>query len=179
MRPPSPVPEICERLTPCSRAIFRTSGEERASSSSAGAWAGGAAAVGAGVGAAAAGFFSSFFSSFAGGAAAGAAFTGAAASPSAAIVPTTVLTPTVVPSVTLISCKTPEAGAGISASTLSVEISKSGSSRWTLSPGFFSHLVIVPSTMDSPIWGMMMSVGMISFHAAQGSERRAGCKRIL
>jgi hypothetical protein len=23
----------------------------------------------------------------------------------------------------------------------------------------------VPSTMDSPIWGMMMSVGMISFHA--------------
>ena len=34
MRPPSPVPEICERLTPCSRAILRTSGEERASSSS-------------------------------------------------------------------------------------------------------------------------------------------------
>jgi hypothetical protein len=45
------------------------------------------------------------------------------------MVPTTVFTPTVVPSVTLISCKTPEAGAGISASTLSVEISKSGSSR--------------------------------------------------
>src|SRR5581483_7498646 len=74
------------------------------------------------------------------------------ASPSAAIVPTTVFTPTVVPSVTLISWRTPEAGAGISASTLSVEISKSGSSRWTLSPGFFSHLVMVPSTMDSPIW---------------------------
>jgi hypothetical protein len=35
-----------------------------------------------------------------------------------------------------------------------------------LSPGFFSHLVIVPSTMDSPIWGMMMSVGIISFHVA-------------
>ena len=60
MRPPSPVPEICERLTPCSRAILRTSGEERASSSSEGSWAGGAAAVGADV-AAAAGFFSSFF----------------------------------------------------------------------------------------------------------------------
>src|SRR4029077_10054704 len=86
----------------------------------------------------------------------------ATASPSAAIVPTTVFTPTVVPSVTLISCNTPEAGAGISASTLSVEISKRGSSRWTLSPGFFSHFVMVPSTMDSPIWGMMMSVGMIS-----------------
>ena len=42
MRPPSPVPEICERLTPCSRAILRTSGEERASSSS--SWAAGGAA---------------------------------------------------------------------------------------------------------------------------------------
>jgi hypothetical protein len=27
-------------------------------------------------------------------------------------------------------------------------------------------LVMVPSTMDSPIWGMMMSVGMISFQCA-------------
>ena len=45
--------------------------------------------------------------------------------------------------------------------------------------GFFSHLVIVPSTMDSPIWGMMMSVGMISFHAAHSSNSRAGCNRIL
>src|SRR5579864_2808506 len=85
----------------------------------------------------------------------------AADSPSTAMVPTTVFTPTVVPSVTLISWRTPEAGAGISASTLSVEISKRGSSRWTLSPGFLSHLVIVPSTMDSPICGMMMSVGMM------------------
>jgi len=34
MRPPRPEPEICERLMPCSRAILRTSGEERASSSS-------------------------------------------------------------------------------------------------------------------------------------------------
>ncbi len=33
MRPPRPVPETCERLTPCSRAILRTRGEERASSS--------------------------------------------------------------------------------------------------------------------------------------------------
>src|SRR5208282_2410788 len=52
----------------------------------------------------------------------------------------------------------PLAGAGISASTLSVEISKSGSSRWTLSPTFLSHLVMVPSKMDSPIWGMTTSV---------------------
>src|SRR3981081_434619 len=34
MRPPRPVPEIWDRLMPCSRAILRTSGEERASSSS-------------------------------------------------------------------------------------------------------------------------------------------------
>src|ERR1700722_20918173 len=54
----------------------------------------------------------------------------------------------------------PAAGEGISASTLSVEISKSGSSRWTVSPGFLSHLVMVPSVMDSPIWGMTTSVGM-------------------
>jgi hypothetical protein len=40
-------------------------------------------------------------------------------------------------------------------------------------------LVIVPSTMDSPIWGMMMSVGMISFHEAHGPQKRAGRKRIL
>ena len=61
MRPPSPVPEICERLTPCSRAILRTSGEERASSSSSAGCDGATLVVGKGVGAAA-GFFSSFFS---------------------------------------------------------------------------------------------------------------------
>src|SRR5215472_13970053 len=61
------------------------------------------------------------------------------------------------------SCSVPEAGEGISASTLSVEISNSGSSRWTFSPGCFSHLVMVPSKIDSPIWGMMTSVGIISF----------------
>ena len=61
MRPPSPVPETCERLTPCSRAILRTSGEERASSSSSWVEVAGAG-WGGGVGAAA------FFSSFAAGA---------------------------------------------------------------------------------------------------------------
>jgi hypothetical protein len=74
------------------------------------------------------------------------------------MMPTTVLMGTVAPGSTRISLSTPEAGAGISASTLSVEISKSGSSRWTRSPTFFIHLVIVPSAMDSPIWGMMTSV---------------------
>ena len=88
----------------------------------------------------------------------------AAALPSASITPTTVFTCTVAPSLTLISFRMPAAGAGISASTLSVEISNSGSSRWTLSPGFFSHLVMVPSKIDSPIWGITTSVAMSSFH---------------
>src|SRR4029077_1622543 len=96
------------------------------------------------------------------GTAAGAGFGAAAtALPSASITPTTVFTCTVVPSGTLTSFRTPLAGAGISASTLSVEISNSGSSRWTLSPGFLSHLVSVPSKIDSPIWGMITSVGIV------------------
>ena len=73
---------------------------------------------------------------------------------------TTVLMPTVAPSGTLISLRMPASGEGISASTLSVEISKRGSSFSTRSPGFLSHLVMVPSTIDSPIWGMITSVGM-------------------
>jgi len=49
---------------------------------------------------------------------------------------TTVLMLTVEPSGTLISVRVPATGEGISASTLSVEISKMGSSRWTTSPTF-------------------------------------------
>ena len=98
---------------------------------------------------------------------------GAPVSPSAEIVPTTVFTWTVAPSATLMSCKIPAAGAGISASTLSVEISNRGSSRCTLSPGFLSHLVIVPSKIDSPIWGMTISVGIVPFHAAPASKTGA------
>src|SRR5690242_18822778 len=57
----------------------------------------------------------------------------------------------------MISASTPLEGAGISASTLSVEISKIGSSRFTESPTFFSHLESVPSAMDSPICGITTS----------------------
>jgi hypothetical protein len=53
---------------------------------------------------------------------------------------------------------TPATGDGISASTLSVEISNSGSSFSTASPAFFNHLVMVPSKMDSPICGITTSV---------------------
>src|SRR5277367_3417276 len=46
MRPPSPVPETWERFTPCSRAILRTRGDERASSSASDSCGGGALAAG-------------------------------------------------------------------------------------------------------------------------------------
>src|SRR5215467_3371340 len=113
-----------------------------------------AAGCGAGAGAGAA-LGASAFAGVGAGAAAGAA--AAAALPAASMVATTVLIGTVWPSLTLISFSTPAEGDGISASTLSVEISKSGSSRSTLSPGFFSHLVMVPSKMLSPIWGITTS----------------------
>jgi hypothetical protein len=51
---------------------------------------------------------------------------------------------------------------------LSVEISNSGSSRRTYSPGFLSHLVMVPSKMLSPIWGMTTSVGIEVFALRTG-----------
>src|SRR5271163_283204 len=160
MRPPMPLPWTCDKFTLCSRAILRTRGEDRAcSSSSCAGWAIVRGSTGEGGADAAA-------SVFAGGVEAlEEAGTTATPSPSPAIVPTTVFTCTVFPSTTLMSCRTPEAGAGISASTLSVEISNSGSSRCTLSPGFFSHFVIVPSKIDSPIWGITISVGINSFHA--------------
>jgi hypothetical protein len=71
---------------------------------------------------------------------------------------TTVLIATVDPSCTRTSVRIPSAGDGISVSTLSVEISNNGSSRSTLSPGFFSQRVSVPSTMLSPIWGISTSI---------------------
>src|ERR1700688_766643 len=92
------------------------------------------------------------------GLAAGCAGFAALASPAASITPTTVWMGTVLPSATLISFSTPADGDGISASTLSVEISNNGSSRSTLSPGFLSHFVIVPSNMLSPICRITTSV---------------------
>ena len=82
--------------------------------------------------------------------------------PSPSSTATTVFTSTVSPSLNLISVRVPAAGEGISASTLSVEISNNGSSRSTWSPTFFIHLVIVPSAMDSPICGITTSVAMMT-----------------
>src|SRR5438552_7107229 len=170
-RPPEPVPGTVVKSMPCSLAMRRTSGEEctrvpslaalAAGANVAGCDAGGGTICGFGAGAAAAG------TGTAAGAAAALAEAGAgggaaAAVPPASITATTVLMGTVWPSLTLISFSTPADGDGISASTLSVEISKSGSSRSTLSPGFFSHLVMVPSKMLSPIWGITMSTAMIA-----------------
>src|SRR5208283_2273447 len=120
----------------------------------AGGGATGLLATGAGAGAAGAGF--------AAGAVAAGVGAGAdvAAGPAPSITATIVWMGTVCPSGTLISFSTPAEGEGISASTLSVEISNSGSSRSILSPGFFSHLVMVPSKMLSPIWGMTTSTGI-------------------
>src|SRR6266404_8719725 len=124
----------------------------------------GAAAGAAGAGGGAAGLAAA-------GAGAGAALAGAGAGADAAAEPAPSITATMVwmgtvwPSAILISFRTPAEGEGISASTLSVEISKRGSSRSTLSPGFLSHLVMVPSKMLSPIWGMTTStaMGLLSF----------------
>src|SRR5208283_1998791 len=168
MRPPAPVPSIVERSTPCSLAMRRTNGEEWMRSAEAAGTAGAAgAATGAGAGAGAAGLLATGAGAgaagsgagFAAGAAAGAGAV-AAADPAPSITATIVWMGTVCPSGTLISFSTPAEGEGISASTLSVEISNSGSSRSTLSPGFFSHLVMVPSKMLSPIWGMTTSTGI-------------------
>src|SRR6185295_41459 len=128
-------------------------GAESVAAGAAGASVAGAAAASAAGGVAAA-------ESAAAGAAGVALAAGAAASPAPPISATTWLTGTVSPSWLRISVSTPLAGLGISASTLSVEISNSGWSRSTLSPTLTSHLVIVPSAIDSPIWGITTSVAM-------------------
>ena len=120
------------------------------------AGAAGFVAVGTGAGAAGAGFAAGTDDA----GACAAAGAEATADPAPSITATIVWMGTVCPSGTLISFSTPAEGEGISASTLSVEISNSGSSRSTLSPGFFSHLVMVPSKMLSPIWGMTTSTGI-------------------
>jgi hypothetical protein len=69
-------------------------------------------------------------------------------------------TSTVSPSATRISESVPVAGAGTSESTLSVETSKSGSSRLTGSPIAFIQRVIVPSVTVSPSCGMVTSTNV-------------------
>jgi hypothetical protein len=70
----------------------------------------------------------------------------------------TVPTLTVASSATSICWITPETGAVISVSILSVEISTSGSSMATVSPTFFNHRETVPSVTLSPRAGKVTGV---------------------
>ena len=160
-RPPVPVPWTAFGSTPCSEAIRATTGETKVrplpdAGAAAGAGAGGGAGgVGWAVSVAAASEASAASCVAGSGGASGAA---AGAAPSGAITASTVPTSTVSPSWTRICATTPSAGLGTSVSTLSVEISSSGSSRPMCSPSDLSHFVIVPSETDTPIWGMTTSV---------------------
>ena len=84
-------------------------------------------------------------------------------------------TVTVSPACARISSIVPDAGAGTSASTLSVEISTIVSSSATGSPGCLAHSRIVPSVTDSPIAGMTMST--VSPPASAGLGRGRGGRR--
>jgi hypothetical protein len=70
-------------------------------------------------------------------------------------------TSTVSSSATVMLLKIPDAGEGISVSTLSVDTSRSGSSASTCSPSFLSQRVTVPSVTLSPSWGMVTETDMV------------------
>src|SRR5918997_656938 len=76
--------------------------------------------------------------------------------------PSTVPTSTVVPTSTSNSCTRPVAGASTSVSILSVEIEAMISSACTQSPGCFFHSTTVPSATDTPIWGIVTSMSVVS-----------------
>ena len=161
IRPPSPVPATADRSTSCSAASRRTTGDNRALGA---AGPGAGPAVPAGDGSAA-------------GEGRSAGTAGAAtASPAAPITATTELTGTVSPARARICSSTPPTGAGTSASTLSVDISNSGSSRSTVSPTRLVQRTIVPSAIDSPICGISTSVGIRRVPERSGTDRTAGWK---
>src|SRR5690242_12674305 len=70
-------------------------------------------------------------------------------------------TATVSSSSTEMPRRIPDAGDGISVSTLSVDTSSSGSSTSTRSPSFFSQRVTVPSVTLSPSCGMDTETDMV------------------
>ncbi|CAB4698209.1 unannotated protein [freshwater metagenome] len=80
---------------------------------------------------------------------------GADAVAPSAITASSAPTATVESTATIIFCKTPATGDGISVSTLSVETSRSGSSTAITSPSFLSQRVTVPSVTDSPSAGIV------------------------
>ena len=168
-----PVPATSRRSTPSAAAIFRTTGLEylrtRSSSPSGsvdGSSTAGSATAGSGVSAA-----GSEATSGSGPVAAPSGAVPPVDSPGSPRIATTTSTATVAPSSNLISSRTPAAGLGISASTLSVEISNSGWSRSTRSPTLTNHRVTVPSAMDSPICGMITSVAIYFSVLRSGSSQ--------
>src|SRR5271156_1010417 len=160
--PAEPVPGPLFRSRLFSLAILRTRGEERTRSPVSVSLSSPSASVVEGAAAAGAGC------------ALGVGAAVAPTAPAALRTATTVLIWTVVPAWTLISESTPATGEGISASTLSVDISNNGSSCCTVSPGFFSHLVMVPSNIDSPIWGMITSLAEADAATATGAGELGG-----
>ncbi len=171
-RPPEPVPGTWDGSTPCSDAIRATTGDTNAfplpdgCGAAAGGAADGSGAVGAGVSAGEAASASAAASAVAGSAGAAASGSGALSAAGASAValppicPSLVPTSTVSPSWTRIWVRVPEAGLGTSVSTLSVEISSSGSSASICSPSCFSQRVIVPSETDTPICGITTSTAV-------------------
>src|SRR4051812_25041163 len=168
-RPPRPVPEPWPTSTPCSEAIRATTGETNVfsppplPSAATGAGAGGGGGGGAVSGAGASpseldGASASAAASCVAGSGGVSSAAGVVSAPSGPITASFVPTSTVSPSWTRICCTIPEPGLGTSVSTLSVEISSSDSSASTGSPSCLSHLVIVPSETETPIWGMTTSI---------------------
>ena len=107
-----------------------------------------------------------------GAAAAGAAGAGALAP--AAICASTEPTATVSSTPTKISATVPDAGDGISVSTLSVDTSSSGSSAAIESPMFLSQRVTVPSVTLSPSAGSTTGVNALLAPLAAGAAAGVG-----
>src|SRR3954451_2484897 len=87
---------------------------------------------------------------------------------------------TVSPSAAWIFATVPLAGAGTSASTLSVETSTMTSSASTRSPSCLRHSRTVPSVTDSPIWGSVTcTVVSTAISALSDSTVRFGPRSVL
>ena len=76
----------------------------------------------------------------------------------------------------VIEYRIPDFGDGISVSTLSVDISTIGSSIFTNSPTFLSHLVTVPSVIDSPSSGIEI---LIKLSKTSGDKVFSFCVSII
>src|SRR5438132_1084898 len=144
-----PLPRNDVGSIPCSAASFRTAGESGALPLPPPAGAGCVAGPGASEAA-------SLTEAAACCCFAGAGAAAAAGAPATSIWAITAPTCTVSPWAAVILTSLPSKGEGISALTLSVITSTSGSSRLTKSPSFFSHLSTVPSVTDSPSWGILI-----------------------